>query len=285
MATRATKDGLWGQPVNLGPKINSSAAETEPSISANGLSLYFADGMWFRSSPRPGGLGQSDIWVVSRATTSDPWATPVNLGARVNTGAKEGGPTITGDGLILVFDSDRSGGSGGHDLWMTTRPSISEPWSPPVNLGPTVNSSSLDAEPSISADGLALFFMSDRTGDYDIWVTKRRTASDLWEPALSLGPTINSPSIEATPCISASGSTLFFLSDRPGGFGSYDIWQAPIIPIVDFNGDGIVDCADMCIMVDHWQTNEPSCDIGPMPWGDGIVDVKDLIVLAEYLTK
>ena len=54
-------------------------------------------------------------------------------------------------------------------------------------------------------------------------------------------------------------------------------------PIVDFNGDGIVDCADMCIMVDYWHTDEPLCDIGPMPWGDGIVDVEDLIVLAEYL--
>jgi hypothetical protein len=56
-----------------------------------------------------------------------------------------------------------------------------------------------------------------------------------------------------------------------------------IIPIVDFNGDGIVDSADMCIMIDYWGTDEPLCDIGPMPWGDGIVDVQDLIVLAEYL--
>jgi hypothetical protein len=57
----------------------------------------------------------------------------------------------------------------------------------------------------------------------------------------------------------------------------------PIIPIVDFNGDGIVDAADMCIMVDYWGTDEPLCDIGPTPFGDGIVDVQDLIVLAEHL--
>jgi hypothetical protein len=55
------------------------------------------------------------------------------------------------------------------------------------------------------------------------------------------------------------------------------------VPIVDFNGDGIVDSADMCIMVDHWGEDYALCDIGPMPWGDGIVDVQDLIVLAEYL--
>ena len=62
-----------------------------------------------------------------------------------------------------------------------------------------------------------------------------------------------------------------------------DIWQAPIEPVVDLNSDGLVDCADMCIMVAYWDTDEPLCDIGPMPWGDGKVDVNDLIVLAGYL--
>jgi sugar lactone lactonase YvrE len=54
-------------------------------------------------------------------------------------------------------------------------------------------------------------------------------------------------------------------------------------PVVDFNGDGVVDCADICIMVDYWGTNEPLYDIAPTPLGDGIVDVQDLIILAEYL--
>jgi hypothetical protein len=56
-----------------------------------------------------------------------------------------------------------------------------------------------------------------------------------------------------------------------------------IEPVVDFNGDGIVDAADFCIMVDHWGENYSLCDIGPTPFGDGIVDVQDLIVLAEHL--
>jgi ketosteroid isomerase-like protein len=58
-----------------------------------------------------------------------------------------------------------------------------------------------------------------------------------------------------------------------------------VIPIVDFNGDGIVDSADMDIMVDHWHTDETLCDIGPMPWGDGIVDAQDMLVLTEYMTN
>jgi hypothetical protein len=53
--------------------------------------------------------------------------------------------------------------------------------------------------------------------------------------------------------------------------------------VVDLNADGIVDSMDMCIMVDFWGTDGPSCDIGPMPCGDGVVDVQDLIVLAEHL--
>ena len=85
------------------------------------------------------------------------------------------------------------------------------------------------------------------------------------------------------PCLAPDGSLLYFYSTRPGGYGGWDIWQAPIIPVVDLNGDGIVDAADMCIMVDHWGEDYPLCDIGPMPWGDGIVDVQDLIILAEHL--
>ncbi|NIO09470.1 MAG: hypothetical protein GTO40_16285, partial [Deltaproteobacteria bacterium] len=74
---------------------------------------------------------------------------------------------------------------------------------------------------------------------------------------------------EWAPQISADGLTLYFTSDRPGGSGSMDLWQVSIRPVVDFNADGIVDAADMCVMVDHWCTDEPLCDVGPMPWGDG----------------
>ena len=100
---------------------------------------------------------------------------------------------------------------------------------------------------------------------------------------MNLGPTVNSPALDGGPSISEDGLTLYFHSNRPGGSGGQDIWQASITPIVDLNGDGIVDAADMCIMVDNWGTDNRLCDIGPMPWGDGIVDVQDLIVLAEHL--
>ena len=105
-----------------------------------------------------------------------------------------------------------------------------------------------------------------------------------WSEPVNLGPAVNTPYIDRGASPSADGSMLYFCSNRPGGIGEFlDLWQVSIIPIVDLNVDGIVDASDMCIMIDYWGTDEPLCDIGPMPWGDGIVDVQDLIVLAEHL--
>jgi hypothetical protein len=189
--------------------------------------------------------------------------------------------------------STRSGGYGYDDLWVTTRTTRSAPWDAPVNLGSVVNSNAREGYPFISADGLALFFSEEidapfRSGGFgggDIWMARRTSVSEPWSAPMNLGLTVNSPSYDGGPRITPDGSTLYFCSARPGSLGgSYgDIYEARIIPIVDLNSDGIVNTDDMCIMIDRWGTDEPLCDIGPMPWGDGIVDVQDLIVLAEHL--
>jgi hypothetical protein len=114
-------------------------------------------------------------------------------------------------------------------------------------------------------------------------MTTRATTDDDWGIPVNLGPPINTSALEGSPTILPDGYSICFTSDRPGGPGNHDIWQASIDPIVDFNSDGIVDSADMCIIVDNWGIDNPLCDIGPMPWGDGVVDVEDLIVLAEHL--
>ena len=103
--------------------------------------------------------------------------------------------------------------------------------------------------------------------------------------AINLGPPVNGLSSEREPTLSHDGRTLYFTSDRPGGFGGLDIWQAPILPVVDFNGDGKVDLKDFRKLAQYWGQNEPSCDIAPLPNGDGIVDEKDLNLLAEHLLK
>jgi uncharacterized protein (TIGR02246 family) len=281
VVTRETKDDEWGTPMNLGSTVNTSSGDWGPSISADGLSLYF-------SSNRPGGYGGWDVWLTTRATVSDLWGTPVNLGPTVNTSGDDACPSVTPDGLSFYFSSTRPDGSGEADLWVTMRSTADDNWSTPVNLGPTVNTSAWDNWPNISADSCTLIFTSTRSGGYsewDLWITRRATKEDDWGEPVNLGPAVNSSASEAAPCISVDGSTLYFQSRRPGGFGGIDLWQVSIEPVVDLNGDGIVDSADMCIMVDHWGTDEPLCDIGPTPLGDGIVDAQDMLVLTEYLTK
>ena len=78
---------------------------------------------------------------------------------------------------------------------------------------------------------------------------------------------------------------LSYQAMAPPSIKVYDcfIWQVSVEAIVDLNSDGIVDAVDMCIIVENWGTDNSLCDIGPMPWGDGVVDVEDLIVLAEHL--
>jgi len=277
--SRETKNDEWSEPINLGPTINCPTVDGNPSISADGLSLFF-------DSDRPGGSGGRDIWLSTRQTKNDPWGEPTNLGSVVNSSSYDAQSSISVDGLSLFFISDRSGGYGGRDIWLTTRETINDPWGEPVNLGSMVNCSVRDNSPSISTDSLSLIFESSRpggSGSRDIWLTTRVTTNDPWQEPVNLGPMVNSSVHDITPCISADGCTLYFCSNRSGGTGGYDLWQVPIEPIVDLNDDGIVNAEDMCIMVDNWGTDEPLCDIGPMPWGDGIVDVQDLIVLAEHL--
>jgi beta-lactamase regulating signal transducer with metallopeptidase domain len=227
VTTRKTKDDPWGSPVNLGPTVNTSAFEGAPCISADGLELYFV-------SDRPGGSGDNDLWVTMRKTKDDPWTTLVNLGPTVNSSAAENGPSISADGLSLYFISRRPGGLGRTDIWVTTRKTKDDHWEIPVNLGPMVNSSNGEDCPSISTDGLSLYFALNRTGGFgrnDIWVTMRKTKNEPWSTPINLGPTVNTPHNEYDVDISSDGSTLYFVSDRPGNVGSSyntDIWQVSL---------------------------------------------------------
>jgi N-acetylneuraminic acid mutarotase len=109
-------------------------------------------------------------------------------------------------------------------------------------------------------------------------------ATDTWTEKTSM------PRPRATLATSVVGGKIYALGGTPSGHGAptstvyeYDTGLGVASP--DFNGDGIVDSTDVGIMVDHWHTDYPSCDVAPLPFGDGIVDVQDLIVLSEYLTK
>ena len=277
MATRETIDDEWNEAVNLGSTVNSSYRDSGPSISADGLTLFF-------DSDRPGGSGGPDVWMTTRATLSDPWSEPVNLGPTVNSSSEDAYINISADGMELYFMSNRSGGHGGYDIWVASRITRDDPWGAPVSLGPNINSSSNESTVSISADSTALIFASDRPGGYawwDMFVATRTTPYSLWGEPVNLGPVVNATATATGP---ANTYDLYFISGRPGGSGGLsDLWQISFDPVVDLNGDGIVDATDMCIVVDNWGTDNKLCDIGPTPFGDGVVDVQDLIALAEHL--
>jgi len=277
VSKRETLDSTWQEPVNLGPLINTSEGEVEPSISGDGLELYFV-------SAYDWGI----IRVCRRASKDTPWGSPAKIGPPLGSnedippvGSNDAfRPDISADGLSLYFNSTRVGGYGGTDIWMSTRATIDDEWSEPVNLGPNVNSSSDDYCPCISTDGLTLLF--DR-GYRSMWGTTRRSINDDWGPAVQLAFK-NPPGNFFGPSLSSDGATVYFEATPAwGGYGNNDILQVKFIPIVDFDNNGIVDAADMCIMIDNWHTDNPLCDIAPLPLGDGIVDVQDLIVLAEHL--
>jgi hypothetical protein len=233
-------------------------------------------------------VGGHDLWVATRPSRNDPWGEPTNLGAGVNSPVDDEAPSLSHDGLTLLFSSQRAGTRGWDDLWMCTRPTTEDPWDQPVNLGPVVNSDFYELYGQLSPDGLVLFFESDRPGGlgaYDLWMTRRQNRQDSWGPPVNVGSPVNTIGEDGLGAVSADGRTLYFSSDRPGGWGSFDMWRAPIVPIVDFNGDGNVDGKDLLVMAEHWGEDARLCDIGPMPWGDGVVDVEDLKVLAEYIGK
>lgn len=278
VTTRKTVLDPWGTPVNLGPTVNSSSNDGPASISANGLELYF-------SSHRSGGQGNLDLWVAKRETTSDPWGTPENLGPTVNSFWIDWSPSISSDGLTLYMHSFRPGGYGFDELWVTHRATSDDAWGQPVNLGSTVNSPDLDATPHISADDRILLFQSLRPGGYghlDIWMTSTTAMGGKWTTPVNLGPIINGSTLDSSPCLSPDGAWLLFASNRGGGIGGTDLWQAPILPVVDFTGDYRVDIEDLLLLIENWGQNEPAYDIGPKPLGDGTVDVNDLEVLMSY---
>jgi hypothetical protein len=98
-------------------------------------------------------------------------------------------------------------------------------WCPRISLGPVVNSPFSDGGPAISKDGLSLYFHSNRSGNFDIYVSQRPSKHDPWGLPRNLGPPINTPLVETVPALSSDGHWLFFNGfNRPGGLGGFDIW-------------------------------------------------------------
>jgi serine/threonine protein kinase/Tol biopolymer transport system component len=155
--------------------------------------------------------------------------TPVNLGTTVNTPYVDAAPCMSADGLTLFFSSNRPDGLGDYDIWVANRERTTDSFENAKNLGPNVNSRSWDDGPSISRDGLTLYFCSmqgDGLGDFDLWMTTRATKDGEWSVAENLGRTVNTDYRDSMPYLSSDGTSLYFHSNRPGGLGGQDLWVA-----------------------------------------------------------
>jgi hypothetical protein len=177
------------------------------------------------------------------------WKTPLNLGSVVNSPFIDAGPAISKDGLSLFFGSDRPGGSGGLDLWVSQRASLEDAWGPAINLGAVINSADLENVPALSRDEHWLFFNSSRSGGFganDIWASYRQHTKDDfgWQAPVNLGSGVNSSSQDqgATYFENEEGGTalLFFNSDRPGGIGMTDIYVSELLADGSFGAGSLV---------------------------------------------
>jgi hypothetical protein len=135
------------------------------------------------------------------------WSLAVNLGPVINTPANDQHPTLSKDGLTMIFVSTRSGGSGGNDLWVTERDSLEDPWQAPSNLA-SLNTPQSDFAPELSTDGHWLFFHSDRPGgcgtsNTDIYAAHRQNKRDPfgWDEIDHLGCTLNGVASDAGPTV------------------------------------------------------------------------------------
>jgi tetratricopeptide (TPR) repeat protein len=116
-----------------------------------------------------------------RSSATAGWSEPIPLGATVNTQHDESGPRLSSDGRALLFNSDRPGGQGYDDLWMSRGASAFGPWSKPVNLGPGLNAGGNDKHASFAEGGRGLVFESGRAGNlgrHDLWMATRTPKID-----------------------------------------------------------------------------------------------------------
>jgi Tol biopolymer transport system component len=226
VSQRASVDDPWGAPVNLGPTINGTANDTTPAFSRDGHWMFF-------SSTRSGGYGATDVYASWREHVHDDfgWQTPVNLGPNINSASNDQQPAYfendDGGAPQLFVSSDRPGGLGGTDLYQSElQPDGS--WGPLTDIT-ELNSTANEGRPSLSHDGLDIYFFSNRPGGQggnDIWVATRGSVDAPWSTPVNLGPAVNTSANDQAPDISSDGETLFFCSDHAGGSGALDLWMS-----------------------------------------------------------
>jgi WD40-like Beta Propeller Repeat len=217
VSRRLAVDLPWMTPTPL-DMLNSERNEDGPYLSSDNRYLFFVSG---RVGAGP------DLWVSERRYTHDDfgWEPPVMLPSPPNSLGQDVGPAIfegPGHRRQLYFASGPNASA--LDIYVSDLHKDGS-WSNPENLV-VLNSGVDDAGSAIRFDGLEMIFNSRRGGDLDLYVTRRDRWWEPWSPPENLGAPLNTASGEFTPFLSPNGQTLYFASDRPGGFGNFDVYAS-----------------------------------------------------------
>ena len=147
------ENNAYTTPVNMGPRINTPAWESQPSLFANGKKMLF-------SSNRKGSVGGNDLWMVEK-TREGKWGPVINLGPNINTDKHEESPFLHSDGKTLYFRSNGHTGMGGFDLFMSKWDEQKKEWSIPINLGHPINSEGDEGSLAVDRTGKLAYYASD----------------------------------------------------------------------------------------------------------------------------
>jgi len=216
------KDTTWQKAEALKGNINTPDNEGTVSIPADGSLV-------FHTYCGPGNIGSCDI-VVSQLRNGL-WSQRRNLGPGPNSEHWESGPAVSADGNSIIFASNRPGGKGGRDLWMSSRMADGT-WTPAMNLGVPINTSGDEEAPFLHYDGQTLYFASTGhpgLGNHDLFMS--RLGSDgKWSQPVNLGSPVNTAGDEMGLYVDRLGNLAYFASNRPEGYGGLDLYSFALPP-------------------------------------------------------
>ena len=215
--------GGWFIARDMGSPPNSPQPDGALMRSADGHYLFFMrDGNRSENGWDGGGC---DLFFSY--DDGEKWSQAVPFGATINTPGYEGMPSLSSDNRVMYFVSDRAGGFGGKDIWMSRFQDGL--WQVPENLGAEVNTPYDETAPYIAADNSTLYFTSDGhpgLGGDDIFFSKLK--NNVWSKPENMGYPYNTAYDDVSMCISPDGTKAYMASDRDGGFGAMDLYEVPL---------------------------------------------------------
>jgi outer membrane protein OmpA-like peptidoglycan-associated protein len=203
--TRRIKGG-WDVPEEISKSINTPDNEGTCAISADGRTLVLT------ACNRPDSFGGCDLYISHKEGKD--WSTPRNLGDVINTRDRETQPSLSADGHTLYFSSDRRGGMGKDDIWVTSLDD-KERWTDPKNMGPVINTPDEEIAPFIHANGHTLFYSSNGLpgmGGFDIFMSRRQDTT--WSEPRNIGYPINTVAEQVGLFITANGKNAYYTDDN-----------------------------------------------------------------------